>query len=777
MENNPERANPFRQRSILFQMIVLFVTLTVIATGLTGLLVYNSASSALIDNAWVQNETLLEIVQSSINRQFLQVSSFAWQISNNDKVISALYAREQTPKTILNERDVINVLQSMKAFMDTIADIGIHLYHMDVVITGEGSYNAQDYYRQISQNTDISMSSLFTRNADHSTLTAYAGKHTISRLISKVEVLSFVSDLPLSGSKALGYSFINLKIDKLKELLPASDEGFLLLVDDNLQPLLTAENEDDNNFLQGICDVVKDQGISRRLNYNGATYGVLMRETDVSGLNCLAIIPYLALLKQASSIRFVTMLIIGGCIFLGLLMSVFMSRKMYAPVALLINGLKLLENSNSGKDKVIQNEIAFISEVVESIIMKNEELTLSNRQIYRLLKNKLLLELMEGRLLDNEKTQQALLKSGIQLPHTQIQVAVFDLSLKEHGIQALEKKLGTDISEWAEQEIAPSSHGALLAYVASRADGRLLVLFNISTKHNNPEVIYDLMSKLKQSLEMQQDIACSVGVGRAYLVGAVGCANSLIDAMLALRSNMPASSNGIWLAEESDEAIDALPIYSLQAEEQLINRVKSGQKDLVAQQLAALYSQSDSYGIRGDSTAHALLFTAQRIAQQAGAEEVFLQYIEHEGIRPWDVPGVTPELGCIQDLYSTLIDGLHRNRNTQDKLLYDRMLEYIYRQYAHDISLGQLSDYMQMSPSYVGLVFRRVGGESFGKYVSDYRILKAKELLDESHLTIRRVGELVGIDNQNTFIRVFKKIAGITPGQYRKTNMTTDTSN
>jgi YesN/AraC family two-component response regulator len=84
---------------------------------------------------------------------------------------------------------------------------------------------------------------------------------------------------------------------------------------------------------------------------------------------------------------------------------------------------------------------------------------------------------------------------------------------------------------------------------------------------------------------------------------------------------------------------------------------------------------------------------------------------------------------------------------------------------------------MGLSPSYVGLIFRRTGGVSFGKYVSDYRIFKAKELLMQRNLTVRQVGELVGIDNQNTFIRVFKKIEGVTPGQYREAKMMTDSPN
>ncbi len=777
MQSNPRKAYPFGRHSMLFQLIALFVTLTVIATGLTGWLIYNRAASQLMDNAWAQNETLLETARAAINRQFLQVRSFAWQISNNDKVASALYAREQTPGTILNARDIINVLKGMKAFMDTIADIGIHLYNTDVVITGESSNAASKYYQQLNVETGEAISRVLKTNEGRSMLCAYAGKHTVSRLISKEDVLTFISDLPIGGSGPVGYSFTNLKVDKLKELLPSGGDSFLILADENMQPLYSTGKEADQPLLHGICDLVKTQGVSRSMRYNGAAYGVLLGETDVTGLRCMAVVPYRTLLKQADSIRMVTMTIICGCMLLGLLMSVLMGRKMYAPVAMLMNSLKQLENAAPARNKRVQNEISFISGVVKAVTTKNDELAVSNRQINRILKSKLLIELMEGRLADGEQTQQMLLKAGIQFPYTQVQTAVFDLALGEHGLANLEERLGTDLTSWAEQHFARAHHGALTAYAASREDGKLLALFNIDARHSHPEIIYDLMAELRQTLDAQYGTACRVGVGRAYLVGAAGCANSLIDALLALRSDMPSGAEGILLAEEADEAGGTLSHYSLTAEQQLINRAKSGQKDLVAGQLAELLSQSAAYGITGDSTAHALLFTAQRIAQQAGVEELFLQSLEREGIRAREVPGTAITLASLQSVYFSVIDGLHSNRSTQDRQLYGRMLEYIHRQYAHDISLGQLSDYMQLSPSYVGLIFSRVGGMSFGKYVSDYRILKAKELLMENQLTIRQVGERVGIDNQNTFIRVFKKIEGVTPGQYREAKMMTHAPN
>ena len=92
----------------------------------------------------------------------------------------------------------------------------------------------------------------------------------------------------------------------------------------------------------------------------------------------------------------------------------------------------------------------------------------------------------------------------------------------------------------------------------------------------------------------------------------------------------------------------------------------------------------------------------------------------------------------------------------------------------NDISLDSAGEALNMSPSYIGLVFRKVGGTSFLKYLTDIRMEEAKRLLSTTDLTLREIGQRVGIENQNTLIRTFKKAEGVTPGQYRVSNRTMD---
>jgi len=101
----------------------------------------------------------------------------------------------------------------------------------------------------------------------------------------------------------------------------------------------------------------------------------------------------------------------------------------------------------------------------------------------------------------------------------------------------------------------------------------------------------------------------------------------------------------------------------------------------------------------------------------------------------------------------------------------DRAKEYVANNY-HDIglSLNMVADYVGINQSYLCRLFKDNMNENFVDYISQYRVDKAKQLLDSTNLTVKEIGYKVGFNSMPTFFRVFKKYNGITPGQYRSNN-------
>ena len=70
--------------------------------------------------------------------------------------------------------------------------------------------------------------------------------------------------------------------------------------------------------------------------------------------------------------------------------------------------------------------------------------------------------------------------------------------------------------------------------------------------------------------------------------------------------------------------------------------------------------------------------------------------------------------------------------------------------------------------SYLLRVFKESTGLTVNNYILQKRILKAKNELRFTNKTLDLIATECGLEDANYFIRIFKKIEGITPGEYRK---------
>lgn len=84
-----------------------------------------------------------------------------------------------------------------------------------------------------------------------------------------------------------------------------------------------------------------------------------------------------------------------------------------------------------------------------------------------------------------------------------------------------------------------------------------------------------------------------------------------------------------------------------------------------------------------------------------------------------------------------------------------------------ELSLDHLSGVFGLTGSYLSRLFREEFGERFVDYLLHVRIERAKELLKETQLPIQEIGRRVGYTHAISFSRMFKKIVGMTPGEYR----------
>ncbi len=97
-----------------------------------------------------------------------------------------------------------------------------------------------------------------------------------------------------------------------------------------------------------------------------------------------------------------------------------------------------------------------------------------------------------------------------------------------------------------------------------------------------------------------------------------------------------------------------------------------------------------------------------------------------------------------------------------------RIKDYLEQHYFGVCSVEEMAEAVHLSPNYLRSLFKESMGQTILEYVTDYRLIKACELLKDKTLRVKEVGRMVGYENESYFGTVFSKKYGVTPNEYRK---------
>ena len=108
-----------------------------------------------------------------------------------------------------------------------------------------------------------------------------------------------------------------------------------------------------------------------------------------------------------------------------------------------------------------------------------------------------------------------------------------------------------------------------------------------------------------------------------------------------------------------------------------------------------------------------------------------------------------------------------RNANAEPPMI-TRAKQFIEEHHTEDLSLAMLAKAVNTSTFYFCKMFKKGTGINFTDYLSRIRIEKAKNLLLNPNLRVSEIAYEVGFQSLTHFNRIFKKLAGQSPTQYRE---------
>ena len=116
------------------------------------------------------------------------------------------------------------------------------------------------------------------------------------------------------------------------------------------------------------------------------------------------------------------------------------------------------------------------------------------------------------------------------------------------------------------------------------------------------------------------------------------------------------------------------------------------------------------------------------------------------------------------DVYYALL-----KEETESRGIVKEIIKYIQKHYKNeDLSINSIREFINLSQTYICSLFKEETGKTINQYITEYRIEKSKLLLKDIRLRVSEVSSAVGYTDANYFAKLFRKITGQTPSEYRE---------
>lgn len=571
-------------------------------------------------------------------------------------------------------------------------------------------------------------------------------------------VVSLVRKVPMLSGE-YGLVVVNVKVQTLAYMLEPmlkSNINYTMLLDAEGQTVFTTAYNEEGS--------AKDQIAFSKVVSNYTNWEVR------SGLH------HGFLFQFVSTLAYIWLGIASLTVLAGTIWLIYVSRRNYKPINSLLQRLNnYLGKRSSG---IIKGADAFrlIDSAIDNLIEESNLFAKQNEQsqVYR--RRVLFRELMEGyRILDEEEwsiEKQSLLSDGKQI--AEMQVIVLEIDKYQEFINGYSQRdqflLKFVLSRVMEES---ASNLGIMVWSEWITPEQLSILLLIEQK-SPQSVCEELCETVRAWVEQHLDYTVTVGIGASF-EQSEEIVHSYAEAVDALNYKTTIGPNKVIGYWEVWGRTQGETFHQLQMIRSLSRSFRMGE-DKWIQELSSLFDELQAGIWSRDDITGLLSFLQFNLYREVVEFSSELQEDWQQTIQPRLTAAVSnfESLGELNILFESVLRetalklGCMRERRGNQQLI-DRIRVYIDDNY-HDpsLSLQQLGDAFQYSTAHLSTMFKEEFGEKFIDYLVKTRIREAQILLSETAYPVQDIAVKVGYMHSISFIRVFKKFVGKTPGDYRK---------
>ncbi|PNV60840.1 hypothetical protein C0033_16745 [Clostridium sp. chh4-2] len=432
----------------------------------------------------------------------------------------------------------------------------------------------------------------------------------------------------------------------------------------------------------------------------------------------------------------------------GVLISVLM-RMNYSPIRRL--GEKASSLLNNPKQK---GELETISTTLDFLSDQNQYLSNKLQNSAAAIKSNRIHKLLTGHYMSREDFNLDVQDLNMKYENDWFFVAVVQIHGKIEEYDAFALRL---------QELLS---GFMESFYTFTPEPDKIILIN-GLKKEESKRVEKALDQMRISVKEEYHLELTLGVGKIYS-GTLSIPRSYLEARSALDYRFVKGNGNTILYKDLLVGDNAAFPYPKRQFEQLKEAISQSDQNMIHVSVSSLidYIQKKNLPL---FVAKGICFDILSLFIEISASFHYTlsDTVDLSGLMQLDT--VDDVIRLIQQLNTELASQpVSQPKQDSDRLL-EEIIVYIRENCLRcDFSIQETAEHFNMLLPNLSQFFKEKTGQNILDYSTDFRMEKAKKLLADHKLTLKDISQQVGYYNVSSFIRRFKQLNGITPGDYRK---------
>ena len=757
-----------KRKTYFFKLLAFSLLLAMIPLIIQGFFSYQKASSMIQDKVLESNRLLLSQSQSHTEQILKSVESTMLNYVNSTELLNAMNSSVE-PSLFPLFTKMNRTISSMSFYEYGIKRVYLINLEKDWVIDGEGTYHLDQLddefkYNKLLQSLHTPSAWILNQGMLPST--------GFNRNQKDGDSLLLVQKIPQYSSQPTGLAVVVFPTKALNTMIVNSDKLGNFMITDNQDRVIAHSNaEMIGQSLSGdaVINNLKQQTSNNgfnTLNVDGQEVGFTYIRSSYNNWTYVSVAPFTQITKDSRDIGTIALVIGTVMLLLIIVLALLGSRKMYRPIAQIYEyAAESVPNEAGDELEQIRNQ--FLSMRSSQFSMKDQ----LNVQLVQL-KDFFLQKLFRGELSQEEAHEKC---KTFHISEDWRMLSVFTTQIDSLNETRFQEK-DRDLLMFAINNIVKEliSSGKRFQPVLIDKFQAAIIEHDHTDEDQIKRDMYQLCEHVQKTVKAYLNVHVSIGISKPYHQ-LVHTSRAYEEALEALRYRIKYGDESIlYLMDvQPDEDDYTLPAFPKHIEMELINALNAGDKETVelkfTQFLEWLLSQQVSYREQQVYLARVLIDVLKVVQDMRinakylleNESSIFTQLFNFrtsEELKQW----------FLDDVIDQILELLRNRREIKYVKIAEELATIVSEEYDTDLSLELCADRLDVHPSYLKRVLRKELDTNFSDYLSRYRLQKAREYLLETDMKISDIADRLRYNNSQNFIRYFRKMEGMTPGEYRK---------